>query len=91
MLSIRPTICGRLPRMAKRKKKSRRGGIREGAGRKSMFMGTKVKVTVKLTERARDLAETVREQLSIEDGRVWSFGNAVERLIREATDTPRDD
>jgi len=72
------------------RKPGKRGGKQPGAGRPSIFHGTRVKLSVTVTELAYGLIRQTREKLEPEHGHAATDGAAVEYLIRKATRTPLD-
>lgn len=76
-------------RRAKRKKTSW-GGARIGSGRPGLFRGTRVKMTVKLTELAKAKVDETVIALEPEHGALATGSAAVEWLIRTAGRIPFD-
>jgi hypothetical protein len=71
--------------------KMQHGGKRDGAGRKAMFPGKRIKVSVKITERAKALVDATVAKLAPAHGHTATEAGAVEYLIRKATRTPLKD
>lgn len=82
-----PALAERLQEL---RKPATLGGKREGAGRKVVFKGRRVKFATKVTELARDLITQAKADLVAEHGTAATDAAAVEWLIRKATRTPMD-
>ncbi len=66
------------------------GGKQPGAGRPGLFVGTRVKVGVKLTTAAVALIAETREHLRLAHGPLATDSAAVEYLVRKAAGAPME-